>query len=57
MAASTGHVAKINMAAQIGDAIEMVSILEVLKITMDSAAPKNVILLKVGGNEPPLHDE
>jgi hypothetical protein len=45
------------MAAQIGDAIEMVSILEVLKITMDSAAPKNVILLKVGGNEPPLHDE
>jgi hypothetical protein len=32
------------MAAQIGDAIEMVTVSEVWKIKMDNAAPKNIIL-------------
>jgi len=32
------------MAAQIGDAIEIVIVSEVWKIKMDNAAPKNIIL-------------
>jgi len=44
LAASTGHIARITMAAQIGDAIEMVTVSEVWKITVDNAAPKNIIL-------------
>lgn len=42
--ASTGHVARIKIATQMGDTIEMVTTLEV-KITMDNAAAKNAILL------------
>jgi hypothetical protein len=44
LAASTGHIARITMAAQIGDAIEMVTVSEVWKIKMDNDTPKNIIL-------------
>jgi hypothetical protein len=43
---SAGHVARITMAAQMGYAIEKASVLDVWKITIDSAAAKNIALSK-----------
>jgi hypothetical protein len=51
LAARTGHVARTNMAIQIGDAIETATTPEVRKIRMDSAPAKNTILSK---DEPPI---
>jgi hypothetical protein len=41
-----------NMATQIGDAIETMAMPEVPKITKDSAATKNIMLSK---DEPSIH--